>query len=95
MSPIFQTLLETVYGGPNGCRVEFIQKLSKPSSLGHAISHTTILCFSARPGVGVLAFVGPENEVVPKEHGIARDELASVGIVGPVCVKVDNQIGLC
>jgi hypothetical protein len=51
--------------------MEILEELSEPTSFGHAVGHDAILSLDTRAGDDVLAFRGPEDEVVTEEHKIA------------------------
>ena len=48
--------------------LELMKKLTEPTSLGHTISHATVLSFRAGSRNSGLSLGGPRNEVGPKKH---------------------------
>jgi hypothetical protein len=57
--------------------VELQEELAQPCSFCNSISHSAILSFSTKPRDGVLTLGGPGDEVVTKEHSIARGGILS------------------
>ena len=74
--------------------VELMKKLSEPRSLSNTIGDGAVLGLSAGAGHGVLTLRGPGDQVVTKEHSIARGGLPRVGTTSPISIRVDNQIRL-
>jgi hypothetical protein len=58
-------------GAPRRWGLEFVEQLSQPSGLSHAVGNNTILGLSAGAGDDGLPLGRPENQVVPQEHRIA------------------------
>ena len=72
--------------------VKLVKKLTEPGSLSNTIGHGAILSFSTGTGDGVLTLGRPRDQVITKEHSIARGGLASIRTTSPVSIRVDHQI---
>jgi hypothetical protein len=72
--------------------VEHMKKLSEPRSLSNTISDGAVLGLSAGAGHGVLTLGGPGDQVVTKEHSIARGGLARIGIASLVSIRINHQV---
>jgi hypothetical protein len=72
--------------------LELMQELAQPGGLSHTIGDDTVLSFSAGAGDDRLPLGRPGDQVVPKEHGIARRGAMSVWAGSPISVGVDDQV---
>jgi len=72
--------------------VKLVKKLTEPGSLSNTIGHGAILSFITGTGDGVLTLGRPRDQVITKEHSIARGGLASIRTTSPVSIRVDHQI---
>jgi len=70
--------------------VKLVKKLTEPGSLGNTIGHGAVLSFSTGTGDGVRG--RPRDQVITKEHSIARGGLASIRATSSVSIRVDHQI---
>jgi hypothetical protein len=73
--------------------MELLEELSQPTSFSHAVGHDVILSLGARAGDDVLVLGGPGDEVVTKEHSIARGGPACIPATRLVRIHVDRQLG--
>lgn len=62
---------------PGEGAVKLLEELVQPARLSHSISNNPILSLSTRAGDHGLTLGGIGDEVVPKEHRIARGRSAS------------------
>jgi hypothetical protein len=72
--------------------MELLEELPEPTSFSHAVGHGVILSLGARSGDDVLAFGGPEDEVVIEEHNVARGGPTCIWATYPVRIRVDRQL---
>jgi hypothetical protein len=73
--------------------LELMQEPTQPGGLSHTIGDGMILGFGAGAGDNSLPLCRPGDQVVPKEHSIARRGAMSVWAASPVGVGVDDQVG--
>ena len=82
----------TVYDGRRGNgRVELLEKLMKPTTLGNSMGNRAVLSFSTRVGHRCLALGEPRDQVVTKEDAVARLGVPRVRIACPVHVGVCGE----
>jgi hypothetical protein len=67
-----------------GTRERFVEWLTEPGRLGHAIRHSAILGLSAGAGDDMLPLVGVQK------HGVARGGPTRVGAAGTISVNVED-----
>jgi len=72
--------------------MKLLKKLAQPRCLCNTISNCTVLCFGTGSGHGVLTLRGPGDEIVTKEHSIARGGIARIRTACPVSISVDLEI---
>jgi hypothetical protein len=72
--------------------VERMKKQSEPRSLSNTISDGAVLGLSAGAGHGVLTLGRPGDQVVTKEHSIARGGLARIGTASLVSIRINHQV---
>jgi hypothetical protein len=69
-----------------------VKQLTQPSGLNHAVGNDTILGLSAGAGDDNLPLGRLGNQVVPQERRIARRRVVSVWTIGPVSIRVDDEV---
>jgi hypothetical protein len=72
--------------------MELLEELLELTSFSHAIGRGAILSLGARSRDDVLALRGPGDEVVAKEHNVARGGPVCIRATCPVRIHVDHQL---
>jgi hypothetical protein len=67
--------------------------LNEPTSFSHVVGHDVILNLDAWSGDDVLALGGPWDEIIAKEHNVARAGSTCIRATRPVRIHVDHQLG--
>jgi hypothetical protein len=79
----------------DGCGTEramkLVKKLTKPTTLSHSVSDSTILGRSTGARNCSLALGGPGHKIVTEIYTVARSRPASVGTAGPVSIRVRGE----
>ena len=88
-----RALVVDVQRGRTGWRIpELGEERAKPRDLRCACARGHVLGFHAGFGDGALLARRPGDGRVAKEKDLARDRLAVVHVVPPVCVRVANGL---
>lgn len=72
--------------------VELPKDLAASAHFSHTIGNNAVLSLSAGAGDHELTLGEPEDEVIPNEHGVARDGPPGVRATCLVNVGVDDQL---